>query len=50
MIFVLLLILIAVTFGFVFSKLDTLTKISKILRDDISKLEKDIDDIKSKKN
>lgn len=40
---ILLIVIIALTFGFVFAKLDTLTKMSKILKDDISKIKEDIE-------
>ena len=48
MIIVLFVVLIALTFGFVFAKLDTLYKASKILRDEIQSLQKDIENIKNK--
>ena len=48
MIFVLILVLIVLTFGFIFAKLDTISKNCKILKDEITDLQKDIEIIKSK--
>ena len=49
MIVVLIIVLIAITFGFVFAKLDTLTKACKILRDDTLELQDKIKNIEEKK-
>ena len=48
MIYILILGLIVLTFGFIFAKLDTLGKNCKILKDEITSLQKDIEVIKSK--
>lgn len=48
MIYVLILVLIVLTFGFIFAKLDTISKNCKILKDEITDLQKDIEIIKSK--
>ena len=45
---VLMFVLIFLIFGFVFAKLDTIFKISKILKDDVAKLQQDIANIKNK--
>ena len=50
MIYVLILVLIVLTFGFIFAKLDTISKNCKILKDEITDLQKDIEIIKSKNN
>jgi len=42
----LIIVLIALTFGFVFAKIDTLTKMCKMLKDDISKVQEEIAEIK----
>ena len=48
MIYILVLVLIVLTFGFIFAKLDTLSKNCKILKDEITNLQKDIEVLKSK--
>lgn len=48
MIYVLILVLIVLTFGFIFAKLDTISKNCKILKDEITDLQKDIEIVKSK--
>lgn len=46
----LFIVLLFLTFGFVFAKIDSLIKMCKILRDEISKLHEEIAEIKNKKN
>ena len=48
MTYVLILVLIVLTFGFIFAKLDTLGKNCKILKDEITNLQKDFEVLKSK--
>ena len=43
MVQVLIIVLIAITFGFIFAKLDTLAKTNKILIDEVSKLKQSIE-------
>ena len=43
MVQVLIIVLIAITFGFIFAKLDTLAKTNKILVDEVSKLKQSIE-------
>ncbi len=48
MVFVLIIVLIALTFGFVFARLDSLTKACKMLENDIKRIQKDIDNSNEK--
>ena len=48
MIAVLLMVLIALTFGFVFAKLDSITKSGKILQDEVRKIQSEIAALKDK--
>ena len=48
MIAVLLMVRIALTFGFVFAKLDSITKSSKILQDEVRKIQSEIAALKDK--
>ena len=50
MTYVLILVLIVLTFGFIFAKLDTLGKNCKILKDEITSLQKNLEVLKSKDN
>lgn len=50
MTYVLILVLIVLTFGFIFAKLDTLSKNCKILKDEITSLQKNLEVLKSKDN
>ena len=43
MIYILILVLIVLTFGFIFAKLDTLAKTNKMLIDETSKLKQSIE-------
>ena len=45
--FIIVFVLVALLFGFVFAKLDTLMKMCKILKDDINKLQKEIEEHKN---
>ena len=48
MLFFLIVVLVALVFGFVFAKLDTLSKASKMMHDDIMRLQEKIDDVSNK--
>ena len=41
-------VLISLVFGFVFAKIDTLTKMCKMLKDELSKMQNEIEDVKNK--
>jgi len=49
MILVLIIVLIALTFGFIFAKLDTMTKRDKILFDEIKSLQEKIEKLETQK-
>ena len=46
MIFFLIVVLVAIVFGFVFAKLDTLTKASKIMHNEIVELQEEIAELR----
>ena len=48
MLVILVIVLIALVFGFVFAKLDSLSKACKIIADDTRKLREDIEALKQK--
>ena len=48
MIFALIVVLIAITFGYVFAKLDMLSKITKMLKDEVQQLRTEINQDKNK--
>ena len=48
MVFALIIVLIALTFGFLFAKLDTINKNFKILKENFEELQKQFNDIKNK--